>query len=109
MSEELQHPLDPIGMAAYESYRIVSDGKSLASGQPLPPWQELPGATREAWRAAADGAVMANALPAVEVDRHRWYAVVKRAGEVVAVIGITAPVDGLGYYDTVEDWERANT
>jgi hypothetical protein len=42
--------------AAYEAYYAAANGRSLASGLPLPTFDELPEATREAWAAAAEAA-----------------------------------------------------
>jgi hypothetical protein len=48
----------------------------------------------------------------VEIDAHRWYSVVTVTYEsnekVVKVIG-TQQGDGLGTYDSVEEWELINT
>ena len=38
---------------AYEGYRAKSEGKSLVSGAPIPPFDDLPEAIKGAWRAAA--------------------------------------------------------
>ena len=43
----------------------------------------------------------------VEIDMHRWYAVIKQDGKTVGVIGIQGR-DGLGLYESVEEWERIN-
>jgi len=47
----------------------------------------------------------------VDIDTHRWYAVVTvthESGEkVVKVIGVQA-ADGIGVYESYEEWERAN-
>ena len=37
----------------YEAYSRSSGGKSLAAGDQLPPWGELPIEIKEAWRACA--------------------------------------------------------
>lgn len=55
MSEELQHPLDLYGIAAYEA-SIIIVGEDLEGG-PLP-WASLPPKHREAWRASADAVLM---------------------------------------------------
>ena len=44
---------------------------------------------------------------AVAIDMHRWYATVKLAGTVLGVIGVQGR-DGLGLYDSKEEWEQAN-
>ncbi len=41
------------GEVAYEGYREKSEGKSLASGEPIPMWADLPGPIQEAWNASA--------------------------------------------------------
>lgn len=46
------------GRAAYEAYKIAKDGRSLISGALLPGWDDLVPEISEAWRAAADAAVM---------------------------------------------------
>jgi len=51
------------GRAAYEAYAAASDGRSLISGAKLPAWDEQQPEVREAWRAAADGALMFAGLP----------------------------------------------
>lgn len=42
---------------AYEAYRTFSDGKSLVSGQDIPPFEDLPSQIRAAWDAAARAVV----------------------------------------------------
>jgi hypothetical protein len=56
------------GRAAYEAYALVSDGKSLVSGAPLPAWDEQRPEIREAWRAAAGAAAW---LAGLRVERER--------------------------------------
>ena len=41
------------GQIGYEAYWNFSSGKSLASGQPLPEWSDLPGIIKEAWEWSA--------------------------------------------------------
>ena len=41
------------GKIAYEAYCVVSDGKSLVSGQALPSWENLNQEIQGAWNAAA--------------------------------------------------------
>ena len=41
------------GEIAYEGYREHSHGKSLVSGSPIPPWDELPVNIQEAWEESA--------------------------------------------------------
>jgi hypothetical protein len=43
----------PLGQTAYEAYRDAADGRSLASGEPLPAWAQLKPDIREAWQVAA--------------------------------------------------------
>ena len=40
------------GQKAYEAYRNHTGGRSLATGQMIPEWRELPETIREAWDAA---------------------------------------------------------
>lgn len=47
-----------LGQLAYEAYRIGAGGRSLATGDTLPDWPDLPAEIREAWRASADGVRM---------------------------------------------------
>jgi hypothetical protein len=49
------HVLEDIaaGQVGYEAYRKQSEGKSLASGAPIPEWDKLSGAIRRAWCVAA--------------------------------------------------------
>lgn len=57
---------------------------------------------------AAD--VITDPQPAPElatVDLHRWYAVIQQPDGTSKVIGHTD--DGLGYYDSVAEWEAKNT
>lgn len=46
------------GRAAYEAYCACTGGVSAISGARLPTWEEQRPDIREAWRAAADAAVM---------------------------------------------------
>lgn len=41
------------------------------------------------------------------VDLHRWYAVITQPDGSTKVIGHTD--DGLGYYDSVDEWEAKNS
>jgi len=41
------------GQVAYEGYRRFSEGKSLASGEPIPEWDGLALEIQRAWEAAA--------------------------------------------------------
>ena len=41
------------GHVAYNGYRKASNGKSLVTGTPIPPWDGMPEAIRDAWDAAA--------------------------------------------------------
>ncbi len=43
-----------LGRAAYEAYRAYSGGLSLATGQPIPDWDELPIVIQAAWQASAE-------------------------------------------------------
>ncbi len=42
--------------AAYEAYRARAGGRSLATGQRIPPWEELAPQMQEAWKVAAGAA-----------------------------------------------------
>jgi hypothetical protein len=44
----------------------------------------------------------------LNIDMHRWYAIIYLNDEVAGVIGTIAS-DGLGLYDSVEEWEQANS
>jgi hypothetical protein len=46
------------GKTAYEAYRNHTGGKSLATGQEIPVWEDLPPAIRDAWAAAAAAVVI---------------------------------------------------
>lgn len=51
------------GRAAYEAYRIYANGVSLVDGTMLPTWDHIERPEiREAWRAAADAAVLVTDL-----------------------------------------------
>lgn len=41
------------GEVAYEAYREAAGGKPLATGAPLPPYEELPRVIRDCWIATA--------------------------------------------------------
>lgn len=43
-----------LGQIAYEAYRSHTGGKSLATGQEIPTWENLAPVIQEAWRAAAE-------------------------------------------------------
>jgi hypothetical protein len=47
------------GQVAYEAYRASTDGKSLATGAPIPEWDGLRVEIQSAWEKAADAAVEA--------------------------------------------------
>ena len=46
-----------IGQLNYEGYCKESGNKSLISGAPLPPWQDLDPKIKAAWEAGAQGVV----------------------------------------------------
>ena len=54
--------VDLRGRAAYKAYFDAVGGRSVVSGDPLPFWDQMESNTREAWRAAADAAVMITEL-----------------------------------------------
>lgn len=41
----------------YEAYCRCTGGKSAVTGDPLPPWEKLPGNVKNAWFAAAEAIV----------------------------------------------------
>ena len=41
----------------YEAYSKHTGGKSAVTGDPLPPWEKLPGGVANAWFAAAEAIV----------------------------------------------------
>lgn len=47
-----------VGQVAYEAYFEVSDGRSLATGQTLPTWEETSDEIRTAWEEAGKAAVL---------------------------------------------------
>jgi len=46
-----------LGQVAYEAYSMNTGGKSLATGDDLPPWDQLADAYQTAWIAAARAAI----------------------------------------------------
>ena len=42
------------GREGFEAYSRHAGGKSLATGEPLPGWDDLPESIREAWRVAGE-------------------------------------------------------
>jgi hypothetical protein len=44
----------------------------------------------------------------VDIDMHRWYAVIRHPDGPAKVIGVQGR-DGLGLYDSVEEWEQINS
>jgi hypothetical protein len=49
----MQHEDDRLGRVAYEAYATNTGGKSLASGDDLPAWDQLADVYRTAWIATA--------------------------------------------------------
>ena len=45
--------MKPIEQIAYEAYCAHTEWKSLITGAPLPPWEEVKPEIKAAWRAAA--------------------------------------------------------
>lgn len=45
--------VESVAEKLYEAYRGHTGGKSLATGQPIPQWEELPQAIKDAWMATA--------------------------------------------------------
>ena len=43
-----------LGQVGYEAYRAHTGGVSLASGQPIPEWDQLKAEIQAAWEAAGD-------------------------------------------------------
>ena len=56
----MQEQDDQLGRVAYDAYATQTGGKSLATGDNLPPWEELDSSMQTAWTAAAR-TVLANA------------------------------------------------
>ena len=56
----MQEQDDQLGRTAYEAYSMQTGGKSLTTGDNLPPWEELDDSMQTAWTAAAR-TVLANA------------------------------------------------
>jgi hypothetical protein len=46
---------EALAVAAYNGYRNHTGGKSLATGQTIPEWDQLRPDIQEAWRASRDG------------------------------------------------------
>src|SRR5262245_58240094 len=55
------------GSMAYEAYRCHTGGKSLATGQDIPAWNDLRPDIQEAWCVAA-GAILSCAYPLAVVE-----------------------------------------
>jgi hypothetical protein len=109
------------GEAAFEAHRDKLGG--------VRPWSDVRDPEREVWEATGQAAIDAflagdsvsagsirEALAAREpqpapelatVDLHRWYAVINQPDGTSKVIGHTD--DGLGYYDSVDEWEAKNS
>jgi hypothetical protein len=47
-----------LGKIAYEAYANKAGGRSLVSGDNLPPWDNLPESIQEAWEAGAQAVRM---------------------------------------------------
>ena len=45
--------------------------------------------------------------PGLTIDMHRWYAIITAGTGETSVIGVQGR-DGLGLYDSKEEWEQAN-
>jgi hypothetical protein len=41
------------GNVAYNAYRTASGGRSLVTGAPIPPWDDMPEAIKDVWDASA--------------------------------------------------------
>ena len=66
-----------LGQTAYEAYRYYSDGKSLATDQKIPKWEDLPEKIQTAWIVAA-GAVAGKIQNGLTEAMHKWW----REGDV---------------------------
>jgi hypothetical protein len=44
---------------------------------------------------------------AVEIDCHRWYAVIKEDDKVVGVVGVDPSARDLSVYELMEEWENS--
>ena len=51
---------------------------------------------------------LGTSAPAPAIDMHRWYAVLKQGDAITGGIGVQTGGDGLGLYESVEQWERVN-
>lgn len=60
--------VDLRGRAAYEAYCACFGNRSAVSGEELPSWDEQRPDIREAWRAAADAAVMVTQARMIDVS-----------------------------------------
>ncbi len=49
-----QEAIWPLARAGYEAYSRTTGGRSAVTGDPLPAWDALPGAVRNAWWSAAE-------------------------------------------------------
>lgn len=71
-----------IAEEAHEAYRRHTGGRSLASGQPIPPWADLPPAIQGAWQVAA--AWVAGLVTGNGSHEHRLFTEVNRLTADVA-------------------------
>lgn len=56
MKQDQKH----LGQIGYEAYCNQTGWKSLATGAPLPAWQNLPANIQQAWQAAANAVIDAH-------------------------------------------------
>jgi hypothetical protein len=88
------------GATAYSLWAQVM----AANGVDCEPFGKLGNVEQMAWREVE----ARQPQPALAtVDLHRWYAVISQPNGMTKVIGHTS--DGLGYYDSVDEWEAKNS
>ena len=91
------------GQAAFEAYSRAESETGLISI----PWGGMADSVHAWWEIAAQAAIAAQEPVLAVVDLHRWYAVITQPDGTSKVIGHTQ--DGLGYYDSVDEWEAKNS
>ena len=64
----MTNPTKTVAQVGYEAYSAQTGGKSLATGQDLPPFAELTPGIQEAWQAAGTAVIAAAVAGAFKVD-----------------------------------------